>query len=96
MTARVLRWPKRDATPRHVRTFWTVADAAGQWMSCQLWAVAAGVELRTLSGHEPCRSLRCRGPHAEVEAAMHAEDWRRALVDAGFLEVRIQADAAHE
>lgn len=95
-TARVLPWPAPAASPRHVRTFWTVVDATGQWMSCQLWAVAAGLEVRTLSGHEPCRLLQCCGPHAEVEAAMHAEDWRQTVLDAGFLDAPLQADAAHE
>lgn len=84
MTARILMWPKREVPARHVRTFWTLTDLTGQSISCQLWAVTAGLELRSLSDDEPCQSVLCRGSHAEVEAAMHAEDWRRALLEAGF------------
>ena len=94
MTARILHWPKRKVPDTHVRTFWTLKDLTGQSISCQLWAVPTGLELRSLSDDEPCQSVLCSGSHAEVEAAMHAEDWRRALVEAGFCQSHARSETA--
>jgi hypothetical protein len=73
-------------TERHLTTYWTIAGPTGKAITCELWEVATGLEVRAMREGELHRSELCRGPAAKDEACAIAEGWRRTLLDHGFLE----------
>jgi hypothetical protein len=84
LTVRFVPRPPRDAPERHLHTFWTMVGPTGKAITCELWELATGLEVRAMRASELPRSELCRGPLARDEAAVHAEDWRQALLAKGF------------
>jgi hypothetical protein len=56
----------------------------GKAITCELWEVGTGLEVRAMRTGELHRSELCRGLRARDEAAVHSEDWRQALLVKGF------------
>jgi hypothetical protein len=75
-------------TERHITTYWTFADPTDKPITCELWEVATGFEVRAMRDDELHRSELCRGPAAKDEARAIAEGWRRTLLHHGFLAKR--------
>jgi hypothetical protein len=89
-SGKVRQFATRDRQQRacegFVCTVWTMIGPSGKPLTCELWHVVTGLELRLLRNGELHRSHLARGPNATDELAGHADDWARVLRNAGFIE----------
>jgi hypothetical protein len=78
--------PRQRADPRfeHVRTCWTFLGPSGREITCGVFRVETGVELRVERAGELVRSQLFLGENAALER--EAADWKQALLAKGFTE----------
>jgi hypothetical protein len=84
-------WLGKPGTPetpdeRHVATLWSMRGPTGKPITCEIWQVATGLEVRAMRAGELYRSQLCRGPVPRDEAIAVANSWRRVLSAKGFSE----------
>lgn len=83
----VRRMPVRQDPPapeRFVATVWAFTGNAKPPITCELWEVATGLELRVTRAGEFYTTQLCRDAE---DAAIHADAWAAALRAKGFIEV---------
>lgn len=72
----------------HVTDLWTLRGVTGKDLTCSVWKVATGLELRAgYSVDHLVASELFRGPNADERLAEKADAWRVALVAKGFREI---------
>lgn len=79
--------PRPRVEPRieHVRTCWTFRGPSGRDITCGVYRVETGIELRVERAGEFLRSQLFRVENAALEH--EAATWKQALIAKGFTEI---------